>query len=121
MLVTILGMNHRIFGATGASVSEIGLGCWQLGGSDWEDMTDERAMQTLNAAVDSGVNFFDTADIYGRGRSETLIGQFTKQRPGQYFIATKLGKFPTPGGPANMSLASFRQHTEASLKRLGVE
>jgi aryl-alcohol dehydrogenase-like predicted oxidoreductase len=114
-------MHHRTLGATGASVSEIGLGCWQLGGTDWEDMTDERAMQTLQAAVESGVNFFDTADIYGRGRSETLIGQFIKQRPGKYFIATKLGKFPVPGGPANMSLASFRQHTEASLKRLGVD
>ena len=114
-------MNHRPFGKTGVRVSEIGLGCWQLGGSDWGDVSDEQAMETLAAAVESGVDFFDTADVYGLGRSETLVGQFLKQTRAKIFVATKLGRFPEPGGSANHSLATFRQHTEASLRRLGVE
>jgi aryl-alcohol dehydrogenase-like predicted oxidoreductase len=114
-------MHHRTFGATGASVSEIGLGCWQLGGSDWGDVSDDQALATLRAAVDAGVNFFDTADVYGLGRSETLVGRFLKQSGERIFVATKLGRFPDPGGGANYSPATFRAHTEASLRRLGVE
>lgn len=114
-------MQHRPFGKTGASVSEIGLGCWQLGGNDWDDISDDQALNVLQTAVDSGVNSFDTADVYGLGRSETLIGHFQKQSRARIFIATKLGRFPEPGGSANHSLSIFRRHTEGSLKRLGVE
>ncbi len=115
-------MKYRPFGNTGVKVSEIGLGCWQLGGADWGDVPDEKALDILRAAVDSGVNFFDTADVYGSGRSETLIGRFLKERrKPRVFVATKLGRFPDPGLPKNISLPSFRAHTESSLKRLGVE
>ena len=119
-------MRQRPFGRLRTRVSEIGLGCWQLGGSDWGDVSDEQALETLRAAADAGVTFFDTADVYGLGRSETLIGRFLAERKSQHakghlFVATKLGRFPDPGWPKNFSLESFRAHTEASLKRLGVD
>jgi aryl-alcohol dehydrogenase-like predicted oxidoreductase len=114
-------MKQRAFGSSGVKVSEIGIGCWQLGGSDWGDVSEEEALTTLQAAVDSGVNFFDTADVYGLGRSESIIGKFLKDCSQEIFVATKLGRFPEPGGPDNFSLDVFRTHTEASLNRLGVE
>jgi aryl-alcohol dehydrogenase-like predicted oxidoreductase len=114
-------MNLRTFGATGVRVSEIGLGCWQLGGNDWGDVSEDQALRTLHAAVETGVNFLDTADVYGLGRSEQLVGRFLKETKQKPFVATKLGRFPQPGGSANHSLATFRSHTEASLKRLGVD
>jgi aryl-alcohol dehydrogenase-like predicted oxidoreductase len=119
-------MRQRPFGRLRTRVSEIGLGCWQLGGADWGDVSDAQALETLRAAADAGVTFFDTADVYGLGRSESLIGRFLAERKaahakGHLFVATKLGRFPEPGWPKNFSLESFRAHTEASLKRLGVE
>jgi aryl-alcohol dehydrogenase-like predicted oxidoreductase len=114
-------MHRRSFGNTGVRVSEVGLGCWQIGGGQWGDVSDEQALATLAAAVDAGVDFFDTADVYGVGRSETLVGRFLKQTRAKIFVATKLCRFPEPGGNANHSLETFRLHTEASLKRLGVE
>jgi aryl-alcohol dehydrogenase-like predicted oxidoreductase len=115
-------MHHRTFNHTGVTVSEIGLGCWQLGGGDWGDVADDQAFAILSAAVDSGVTFLDTADVYGLGRSETLIGKFLKSRAGlKPFIATKLGRFPDPGMPKNFSMNVFRQHTEASLRRLQLD
>ncbi|MDI1320231.1 MAG: aldo/keto reductase, partial [bacterium] len=85
-------MNTRIFGRTGRAVSEVGLGTWQLGGG-WGDVTDEAALATLRAAYDAGTTFFDTADVYGDGRSETLIGKFLKDAKvrDRIFVATKLG------------------------------
>jgi len=114
-------LNYRLFDHTGVEVSEIGLGTWQLGGADWGEVDEGRALETLGAAADGGVNFFDTADVYGLGRSEQLIGKFIKQRDEPFFIATKLGRFPEPGWPANFGLDSLRAHTEASLRRLDVE
>lgn len=113
-------MKSRTFGKTGRSVGEIGLGTWQIGGN-WGDVTEEDAFATLRTAVDEGVNFFDTADVYGEGRSETLIGRFLKDTRAPIFVATKLGRFPNPGWPKNFTREGVRQHTEASLKRLGVE
>lgn len=119
-------MRQRPFGRSRTRVSEIGLGCWQLGGADWGDVSDDQALETLAASADAGVTFFDTADVYGLGRSESLVGRFLRDRKaehdkGHYFVATKLGRFPEPGWPRNFSPESFRGHTEASLKRLGVE
>lgn len=114
-------MHQREFGATGIAASEVGLGCWQIGGGDWGDVSDEQALETLHAAVDSGVNFLDTADVYGLGRSETLVGRFLKECSEPVFVATKMGRFPDPGWPGNFTLDAFRRHTEASLQRLGVE
>lgn len=114
-------MNYREFGPMGFRASEVGLGTWQLGGSEWGDVDDDSAIDTLRAAAETGVNFFDTADVYGLGRSESLIGRFLREVPGDYLIATKLGRFPEPGWPANFSADTVRTHTEASLRRLGVE
>jgi len=114
-------VNKRVFDGTGVSVSEIGLGAWQLGGTEWGDVSEIEALKTLRAAAENGINFFDTADVYGLGRSEELIGRFLKQCPERIFVATKLGRFPEPGWPQNFSLEGVRAHTEASLRRLGVE
>ncbi|CAM2933980.1 aldo/keto reductase [Rariglobus hedericola] len=113
-------MNTRPFGRTGRSVSEIGLGTWQLGGG-WGEVTDATALDTLRAAYDKGVTFFDTADVYGGGRSETLIGQFIREQPAAretVFIATKLGRNNWPNGFTRDQVRGF---TEASLQRLGVD
>ena len=101
-------------------VSEIGLGTWQLG-ADWGNVDDAMAEKVLRTAVNSGVTFFDTADCYGEGLSEKRLGKFLKSCSKKVTIATKLGRFPQPGGLDNFSLQQFRQHTEGSLKRLGVE
>jgi aryl-alcohol dehydrogenase-like predicted oxidoreductase len=113
-------MKTRTFGKTGAKVSEVGLGCWQLGGADWGNVSDEQALGILAAAVDSGVTFFDTADVYGNGRSEGLIGRFLKQSPVQVFVATKLGRMPDLY-PDKYTEAGIRAAIDASLARLGVE
>jgi aryl-alcohol dehydrogenase-like predicted oxidoreductase len=101
-------------------VGEVGLGTWQIG-AGWGDVTEETAMATLRTAHELGTTFYDTADVYGMGRSETLIGRFLKETKAPLFIATKLGRFSPPGWPQNFTREVVRQHTEASLKRLGVE
>lgn len=113
-------MQSRIFGKTGRRVGEIGLGTWQLGGN-WGDVTEAAALDTLRTAVESGVNFLDTADVYGDGRSEVIIGKFLKETRALLFVATKLGRSGKPGWPENFTRAAVRQHTEDSLKRLGVD
>ena len=116
-------MNTRIFGRSGRSVGEVGLGTWQLG-AGWGDVTEEAALATLRAAWEVGTTLFDTADVYGMGRAEMLIGKFLSETPSARagaFIATKLGRFSPPGWPANFTREGIRGHTEASLKRLGVE
>jgi len=111
-------MKLRTFGRIGQKLSEIGLGTWQLG-SSWGDVPEAVALETLRAAADTGVNFFDTADVYGDGRSERLIGRFLKESGLPIFVATKIGRSSQPGWPENFTRAAVRQHTEASLQRLG--
>lgn len=113
-------MKKRLFGSTGVKVSEVGLGCWQLGGNDWGDIDEGRALEILNAAYDAGVTFFDSADVYGSGRSEEMIGRFLKESPKDVFLATKLGRTDDMY-PDKYTEAGIRAATEASLKRLGVE
>lgn len=113
-------MKTRTFGATGRQVGEVGLGTWQLG-ANWGNVTDETALATLRAAWDAGTTVFDTADVYGMGRSETLIGRFLRETHAPIYVATKLGRFSPPGWPDNFTRAGIREHTEASLRRLGVE
>ena len=112
-------MKTRVFGSTGFTAGEVGLGTWQLGG-DWGEVSDATALATLRAAHEAGTNFFDTADVYGAGRSEELIGRFLKETKAKVFVATKLGRFSDPGWPQNFTRAAVRRHTEASLRRLGV-
>ncbi|MEO6002846.1 MAG: aldo/keto reductase [Opitutus sp.] len=113
-------MNTRKFGASGRLVGEVGLGTWQIGGG-WGNVTEEVALATLHAAVDAGTTLFDTADVYGNGRSERLIARFLKQTREPVYVATKLGRFSPPGWPLNFTRETLRAHTEASLARLGVE
>lgn len=113
-------MRYRAFGSESLNVSEIGLGTWQLG-ADWGTVDESTAQEVLETAIEYGINFFDTADVYGNGRSESLIKKYLKPLSNDIIIATKLGRFPEPGGLENFSLESFRNHTEASLKRLGLE
>ncbi len=115
-------MHTRIFGKTGRPVGEVGLGTWQIGGS-WGDVPDETGLATLRAAYELGTTFFDTADVYGDGRSETLIGKFLRETKARdrLFLATKLGRRGDPGWPKNFTREAVRQHTEDSLRRLGVE
>src|ERR1700749_3510508 len=83
-------METRILGRTGRSVSVVGLGTWQLG-ADWGEVDPAHAGNTLDAAVDSGVTFIDTADVYGDGRSEQFCGELHQRHP-ELFIATKMGR-----------------------------
>lgn len=114
-------MNYRNSGSGIGSVSEVGLGCWQLGGADWGEVSESDALAILGAGYANGITFFDTADVYGLGRSEELIGKFLKQSRPDVTVGTKLGRMPDPGWPANFEEAALRSHTEGSLRRLGVE
>lgn len=114
-------MNYRQFGKMNIKVSEIGLGTWQIGGS-WGDVSEETALKILRTAADNGVTFFDTADVYGEGKSERLIAQFMKEKKrDDVFIATKIGRWGEPGWPDNFDLDVMRNHVKASIKRLDVD
>ncbi len=114
-------MHSRFFSNGTVPVSEVGLGCWQLGGGDWGPVSDDEALATLRGALDSGVSFLDTADVYGGGRSESVIGRFLKTTGDRPFVATKLGRGKPPEGVESFSPAALRAATEASLQRLGVD
>jgi aryl-alcohol dehydrogenase-like predicted oxidoreductase len=112
-------VQKRSLGKSGLEVSVIGMGCWQLGGG-WGDISGEDAMATLHAAADAGVSFFDTADVYGDGRSERFVGRLLAERPGEgLVVATKCGR-RAPQDPANYTAAALREWTERSLENLGV-
>ncbi len=113
-------MKQRLFGNTGFHASEVGLGCWQLGGDCWGDVDETDALDILRASVDAGVNFLDSADVYGAGRSEELIGKFLRERSEELFVATKLGR-QAHVYPDQYTSENLRGCTEASLRRLGVE
>ncbi|MEJ7633867.1 aldo/keto reductase [Aeromicrobium sp.] len=113
-------MDARTLGRTGRDVSVVGLGTWQLG-ADWGDVGHEDAMAVLDTAVDGGVTFFDTADVYGDGRSEQLIGEFLRDRPElDIFVATKMGR-RAEQEPEHFTLDNFRAWTDRSRTNLGVE
>ena len=88
-------MKYRAFGNTGWQVSSVGFGSWAIGGS-WGSVEDQESMKTLHAALDEGINLFDTADVYGDGRSEQLIAQVLKERSEEVFVATKAGRRLNP-------------------------
>ena len=112
-------MNTRQLGKDGYRIDEVGLGCWQFGG-DFGDMKDETAISIMATAVENGVNFFDTANVYGAGRSEDLIGRFVKECPSPITVATKFGRGDDVY-PNNYSEDTVRSSVEGSLKRLGVD
>jgi aryl-alcohol dehydrogenase-like predicted oxidoreductase len=113
-------MDTRTLGRTGRSVSVIGLGTWQLG-ADWGDVDADAARSILDAAVEAGVTFFDTADVYGDGRSETFIGEYLAAHPGHGItVATKMGRRDAQV-PENFTAARFREWTDRSRRNLGVD
>lgn len=113
-------METRRLGRTGRDVSVVGLGCWQLG-ADWGEVSEADAMAILHAAVDEGVTFFDTADVYGDGRSERLVGRLLVERPeANLMVATKMGR-RVPQLEENYTLAAFRAWNERSRENLGMD
>lgn len=112
-------MKSRPLGSQGLQATEVGLGCWQIGGGWGVDWSDEIAQATLGAAYDAGVRFFDTADGYGGGESEQSLGRFRRSHP-DIVIATKLGR---SGGlyPDNYSEEGLVAATRQSTQRLGVD
>ncbi|MFF0413048.1 aldo/keto reductase [Kitasatospora sp. NPDC004745] len=113
-------MEQRVLGRTGRSVSVVGLGTWQLG-ADWGEVREEDALAVLDASVAAGVTLFDTADVYGDGRSERLIGRYLRERPDAgVFVATKFGR-RVEQRPEHYRLANFRDWADRSRVNLGVE
>ncbi len=109
-------MKQRRLGNADPLVSEVGLGCWQFGG-DFGDMAEATAQDIMHAATHSGINFFDTADVYGGGRSEKLIGQFLQQHTQPVFVATKFGR-ASDAYPNQYAEAVLRKSIDAALTRL---
>jgi len=111
-------MEYRSF--RGTDVSEVGLGTWQLGSADWGVVGDEEAFSILQAFIDAGGNFIDTADVYGMGISEQVIGRFLKTVHKEIHVATKLGRGSDEGfgWPVNFTYDSMRRQVESSLKNL---
>jgi aryl-alcohol dehydrogenase-like predicted oxidoreductase len=113
-------MRTRELGRTGRAVSEIGFGAWQIG-ADWGDVAEDEALATLRAAADAGVTFFDTADVYGDGRSERLVGRLLAERgPDALTVATKMGR-RADQTVENYSPQNFRAWNDRSRANLGVE
>jgi aryl-alcohol dehydrogenase-like predicted oxidoreductase len=113
-------MHTRILGRTGREVSTIGLGTWQLG-ADWGDVSEADARAVLDASVQGGVTFFDTADVYGDGRSERLIGDYLAATPSlDVTVATKMGRREAQN-PANFTLEKFREWTDRSRRNLRMD
>ena len=113
-------MQTRVLGRTGREVGVVGLGCWQLGG-DWGTVADDTALSVLGAAVDSGVTFLDTADVYGDGRSERAVGAFLASRPdlaGRVTVATKMGRRADPHVPGAYTYDAFCRWTDRSRENL---
>lgn len=114
-------MNYRELGRTGMRVSEISLGTWAIGG-EWGDVSEEEAWTALNRAVDLGVNFLDTADVYGDGASEQLIGRLLKERRDEeIFVATKAGRRLDPHTAEGYNYENLSSFLERSLQNLGLE
>ena len=110
-------METRTLGRTGKPVSIIGLGTWQLG-ADWGEVAPDAARAVLDAAVESGITFFDTADVYGDGRSESFIGEYLAGKPELAItVATKMGR-RAEQDPANFTLDNFRAWTDRSRRNL---
>lgn len=114
-------MNYRKLGKTNFEVSEISLGTWQVGGKWGDPFSDKVAEGILHAAIDAGVNFIDTADVYSAGLSEEAVGRVVKSRSERIYVATKCGRQITPHLNAGYTEAALRGYVEDSLRRTGLE
>lgn len=113
-------MQSRRLGKTGRDVSEIGFGAWAIGGS-WGESNDEESLEGLHAAVDAGITFFDTADVYGDGRSEKLIAQLLRERDEPLVVATKFGRRAGEQAVVEFTYEHLRGWLERSRENLGVD
>lgn len=114
-------MNYRKLGKTGFEISEISLGTWQVGGKWGADFDQKLAERILHEAVDGGVNFIDTADVYGAGESEKAVGKFVKSRSERIYVATKCGRQLNPHTNEAYQPEVLRQFVEDSLTNMGLE
>jgi len=114
-------MKYRTLGRTGFNVSEISFGAWAIGGS-WGDVSDDDSLNALHRAIDRGVNFIDTADVYGDGRSERLIARLKSERPkDKIYVATKAGRRLNPHKAEGYNRENLTAFVERSLKNLNTD
>lgn len=114
-------MNFRTLGKTGFNISEISLGTWQVGGKWGDPFSHENADRILNAAVDAGINFIDTADVYGDGESEKAVGRLVKARSERLYVATKCGRRLQPHTNEAYQPDVLRRFVEDSLRNMGLD
>jgi aryl-alcohol dehydrogenase-like predicted oxidoreductase len=113
-------MKYRQLGRTGWNVSEVSFGAWAIGGG-WGPVNDKESLAALHKAIEMGVNFIDTADVYGDGRSEQLVSKLCRETKGQIYVATKAGRRLNPHVAAGYNKKNLTAYVERSLKNLGVE
>ncbi|NBX21067.1 MAG: aldo/keto reductase [Betaproteobacteria bacterium] len=113
-------MQYRPLGRTGWNVSTVSFGAWAIGGT-WGEVDDKDSMAALHRALDLGVNFFDTADVYGDGRSERLLARLRKERSEPFYVATKAGRRLVPHVAAGFTRANLTDFVERSLQNLETE
>lgn len=114
-------MNYRTLGKTGLKVSEISLGTWQVGGKWGTGFDDKNAESILNEAIDNGINFIDTADVYENRKSERAVGKVIRSRKEEVYIATKCGRFINPHISEGYQPKVLREYVEQSLKNTGLD
>jgi aryl-alcohol dehydrogenase-like predicted oxidoreductase len=113
-------MHYRTLGRTGWKISEISFGAWAIGGA-WGNVDDTESLAALHAALDGGVNFFDTADVYGDGRSERLFAKLKKQRKEKFYVATKAGRRLPVQSAAGYNRKNLTAWVHRSLKNLNTD
>jgi len=113
-------MNYRKLGKTGWQVSDVSFGAWAVGGS-WGDVEDDQSLDALHRAIDLGVNFIDTADVYGDGRSERLVRKLREARRETIYVATKAGRRLNPHIASGYTIENIEAFIDRSLQNLGTE
>ena len=114
-------MNYRTLGKTNLKISELSLGTWQVGGKWGSGFDDAHAEKIIHSAIDSGVNFIDTADVYENGMSEAAVGRVVRSRKENVYVATKCGRQINPHVDAGYTPKALRKFVEDSLKNTGLE
>ena len=114
-------MQYRTLGKTGFEVSEVSLGTWQVGGKWGSGFDDRLAERIINEAIDEGINFIDTADVYEGGRSEAAVGRVVRTRRERVYVATKCGRKISPHTAEGYTPKALRGFVEESLRNLGLE